>query len=118
MGRYYNGDIEGKFWFGVQCSTAPERFGCQEVQDHIDYYIDEDSMDEVNMELTSIINKLGDQLQKFEEFFKNNDSYNPAMLKEAGLNEKLIGEYADYHLGLKIKKCLEENGSCQFTAEV
>lgn len=21
MGRYYNGDIEGKFWFGVQSSN-------------------------------------------------------------------------------------------------
>ena len=27
MGRYYNGDIEGKFWFAVQSSDASERFG-------------------------------------------------------------------------------------------
>lgn len=38
MGRYYSGDIEGKFWFAVQPSDAPslgkqieecvERAGC------------------------------------------------------------------------------------------
>lgn len=27
MGRYYNGDIEGKFWFGVQSSTDADFFG-------------------------------------------------------------------------------------------
>ena len=27
MGRYYNGDIEGKFWFGLQSSESPNRFG-------------------------------------------------------------------------------------------
>ena len=27
MGRYYTGDIEGKFWFGVQSSYAPENIG-------------------------------------------------------------------------------------------
>ena len=32
MGRYYSGDIEGKFWFAVQSSTSPERFGAVENQ--------------------------------------------------------------------------------------
>lgn len=27
MGRYYSGDISGKFWFGVQSSTDAENFG-------------------------------------------------------------------------------------------
>ena len=27
MGRYYNGDIEGKFWFGVQSSDDADFFG-------------------------------------------------------------------------------------------
>ena len=30
MGRYYSGDIEGKFWFGVQSSTDGEFFGAEE----------------------------------------------------------------------------------------
>jgi hypothetical protein len=27
MGRWYFGDIEGKFWFGVQCSCPMDKFG-------------------------------------------------------------------------------------------
>ena len=27
MGRYYQGDIEGKFWFGIQSSTDANFFG-------------------------------------------------------------------------------------------
>jgi len=27
MGRYYYGDIEGKFWFGVQCTDCMESYG-------------------------------------------------------------------------------------------
>ena len=27
MGRYYTGDIEGKFWFALQSSNAASRFG-------------------------------------------------------------------------------------------
>jgi len=27
MGRYYNGDIEGKFWFAVQSSDDADFFG-------------------------------------------------------------------------------------------
>ena len=46
MGRYYSGDIEGKFMFAVQSSDAPERFGAIENQDYIDYWIDSDSIDE------------------------------------------------------------------------
>ena len=27
MGRYYDGDISGELWFGVQSSDAADRFG-------------------------------------------------------------------------------------------
>ena len=29
MGRYYNGDIEGKFWFAVQSSDDADYFGVE-----------------------------------------------------------------------------------------
>jgi hypothetical protein len=29
MGRYYNGDIEGKFWVAVQSSNAADQFGVE-----------------------------------------------------------------------------------------
>ena len=32
MGRYYDGDIEGKFWFGVQSSDDADFFGSKGYQ--------------------------------------------------------------------------------------
>ena len=31
MGRYYDGDIEGKFWFGIQSSADGEFFGARPI---------------------------------------------------------------------------------------
>lgn len=37
MGRYYYGDIEGKFWFGIQSSADPKYLGCYVDPDKHDY---------------------------------------------------------------------------------
>ena len=43
MGRYYNGDIEGKFWFGVQDSDDASFFGGEKVEpNYIEYYFEKD----------------------------------------------------------------------------
>jgi len=119
MGRYYHGDIEGKFWFAVQGSDVGERFGCV-IQDQpcIDYYIGEDQKDEIINELKAIEEKLGDELKKFHDFFNKNNSYNDKMLEEAGLDRSLLQDYADYGFGQKLLKCVEENGECNFSAEL
>lgn len=119
MGRYYSGDIEGKFWFGVQSSTVGERFGCvEQEQTHIDYYIDEDDKQSIIDELKVIEDAAGDELKKFDEFFNLHSSYNDQMLIDAGLDTKLLGEYADYKFGKKLLACVEEHGNCSFTAEL
>ena len=120
MGRYYSGDIEGKFWFGVQSSTVGgDRFGCMENDPgYIDYYADEDQLPEINEELTNIQNKMGDQLAKYDEFFGKINSYNDQMMVDAGLDLTLLGEYADHRFGIKLRDCITEHGSCSFTAEL
>jgi len=119
MGRWYHGDIEGKFWFAIQGSDVGERFGCV-VQDQpsIDYYIGEDQKDEIINELKVIEEKLGDELKKFHDFFNKNNGWNDKMLEEAGLNPNLLQDYADYGFGQKLLKCVEENGECNFSAEL
>ena len=42
MGRYYNGDIEGKFMFAVQSSNAADRFGSEGYSNYLEYYFSED----------------------------------------------------------------------------
>ena len=122
MGRYYSGDIEGKFWFGVQASTVGERFGCvEQEQNYIDYYIDE--VEPIKEELERMQKENGEHINKFQKFFDDLEKsgkpgYNDQMLIDAGLDPSKLGEYADYRFGKKLLACVEENGSCSFTAEL
>ena len=59
MGRYYEGDIDGKFWFGIQDSDDGEFFGAeQEESNWISYYlskeefIESDGINKCKKELT------------------------------------------------------------------
>jgi len=49
MGRYYEGDIDGKFWFAVQSSDDGEFFGAEEQESNwIDYYVDKETFEEID----------------------------------------------------------------------
>ena len=124
MGRYVMGDIEHKFWFTVQNSNAADRFGVTGVEpSELYYYFDIDNLEDVEEELNVIKKQLGEYRTKMNEFFKSNQWYSDAdLVKYLGLPEakveNLLKDYADYELGMKIKKCIKENGSCEFTAEL
>ena len=46
MGRYYEGDIEGKFWFAIQDSDDGEFFGAEQQESNwIDYYLDKEEFE-------------------------------------------------------------------------
>ena len=68
MGRYYNGDIEGKFWFGVQSSSAADRFGVTGHQPEIlEYYFDEENLETIEEELSTILESLNGFKDKLDE---------------------------------------------------
>ena len=119
MGRYYSGDIEGKFWFGVQSSDAADRFGVigNEPQ-YLEYYYDEDNLDEVEAEIKRIEDELGDKLETLDKFFSERYSYSDDELSAIGIDSHDISEYADIGLGRKIRDCIKENGVCSFTTEL
>ena len=74
MGRYYQGDINGKFWFALQPSDAPSRVGGEETEpNYINYYFNEDHLDEVNEEIKAIEEKLGDNKKIIDDFFSKRD---------------------------------------------
>jgi len=53
MGRYYYGDIDGKFWFGVQSSDAADRFGkTGHAPSHLEYYFEIDDLPMVGKEIS------------------------------------------------------------------
>ena len=124
MGRYYLGSIEGKFWPTVQNSDAADRFGVTGVQpQELYYYFDEENLPEIQEGLKNIEEFLGNNLVKLHKFFEENTSYSDEKLAEylnvdLGVTKRLLSEYADYELGLKILKAVQENGQCEFTTEL
>jgi hypothetical protein len=117
MGRYYSGDIQGKFWFGVQSSCAASRFGGAESEpSYINYYFDEDHLQEIESEIKKIENSI--DVKKIDNFFEGKNGYNDEALSEAGITRKELEEYADLILGRKIFNCVKQSGVCSFDAEL
>jgi hypothetical protein len=129
MGRFYNGDIEGKFWFGVQASDDALHFGAEETEPaYIDYYVDD--LEAVEAGLNKAREQLGEDEQRLNDFFKSVEiGYNNEMiikhyqeayqieLLESQINEKLA-LLARIQLGEKIHHAVKENGSCSFSADI
>ena len=112
MGRYYSGDIEGKFMFAIQSSNAPERFGASENNSCIDYYIDSSQIDEVREEVKQIETKHANQIKRIDKMFDENNHYNDTTKAKYGVTDKGLSEYADLRLGRQILKYLEDNPDC------
>jgi hypothetical protein len=119
MGRYYNGDIEGKFWFALQSSDAASRFGGEELEpSYISYHFNEDHLKEVEEEIKYIEEKLGDNKKIIDDFFSKKQSYSDQDLEDINISRAMLSDYADLDLGIKIRDCIVENGECNFDAEL
>ena len=118
MGRYYSGDIDGKFWFGVQSSNAADRFGViGDEPAYLTYYFDEEHLEDVEAEISEIEESLGDKIQKLDDFFASVNGYTDKDIHALGITSEELSDYADLGLGIKIRDCIKENGSCSFEAE-
>lgn len=132
MGRYYSGDIEGKFWFAVQDSDDAEFFGGtneeeldEETDDLIGIYYNfyESDKERIKMGIKECEDQLGSWLPKLDEFFEGATGYNNRILAKAiGADESDVQEmlvwYARLGLGKKILESVEKIGQCCFSAEV
>jgi hypothetical protein len=115
MGRYYSGDIEGKFMFGVQSSTAADRFGATYFEpNYVEYYFDEEQLETIKEQL----DELREAYLKTQEYFKDRISYTDEDAKANGITEQDLSDYADYALGEKIMNCIIGSGTCSFQAEL
>lgn len=119
MGRYYQGDIEGKFWFALQPSDAASRFGGEETEpSYINYYFNEDHLEGVENEIQAIEESLGEKKTIIDNFFKEKGGYSNDDLVKLGITENEMLDYADLGLGIQIRDCVLENGDCNFEAEL
>tara|TARA_R100000458_G_scaffold17138_1_gene14857 strand:+ start:442 stop:828 length:387 start_codon:yes stop_codon:yes gene_type:complete len=128
MGRYYHGDIEGKFWFGIQSSTDAEFFGAEGYRpNELNYYFSEEDLKKVTHKIKICEKELGKDLGRLAKFFKEHHMYNDDRLMKHWIDEyddysfdvkDKLEWYARHILGVKIRKCIEDFGSCSFTAEL
>lgn len=125
MGRYYYGDIEGKFWFGLQNSDAADRFGVAgQEPNYIEYYFTRDNLKDVEEELEYIKKELGVHLiGMLEQWFETAKVSDYGSLEEYLNMDKnqtlyVVSLYADYILGVKIADHIKNKGECSFTAEL
>jgi hypothetical protein len=117
MGRYYNGDIEGKFWFGLQSSVAADRFGYEGTTNYLEYHFDEEELPTVESEIKKIEESIDEK--KIESYlYGDKGGYTKQTLEQNGITETQLSEYADLLLGRKIRDCIKETGECNFDAEL
>ena len=129
METFYQGDIEGKFWFAVQPSNDADFFGVEGVHPQIlEYEFYEDDEPSVRKGLEKCLKALGDAKPHLDKFFEINDCYNNESLM-AYLNEhmkpcftkadirNILEWYARYQLGTEILKSIDQRGQCVFEAE-
>lgn len=123
MGRYYSGDIEGKFWFAVQSSDDADFFGVSGYQPSmLQYYFEKENIPDIKKGIKECKKTLGENKEKLDKFFKGVNSYSDKQiakkLKKTEVKVKeLLVWYARLELGEKILKCVKDNGSCEFEAE-
>lgn len=128
MGRYYSGDIDGKFAFGIQSSDAADRFGViGQPPEYLQYNYSKDDLKTLQEELKNIEDAFGahkSALKIYFDLYKTQDDAPlsfQSYLKEGGLPEltkEQLSEYYDYVLGRKILDCIQETGYCSFDAEL
>ena len=109
MGRYYTGDIDGKFMFAVQNSDAGERFGAvSQHSNYIDYVVyKEDSYEDICNELNAI--EQTGCIKRVTKMFDNEVGYNDDICQKYGVSQKDLMEFADYRMGKQIKEWFDNN---------
>ena len=131
MGRNYWGDIEGKFWFGIQSSDDPSYFKepCSIEEDEdgdetsLVYSFDETDVEAIEEVVGEIINELGDSKEKLDKFLDLRDSSGDDLIsKETGIlasdMKSILTLYARMKLGNQILDCIRKNGQCIFECEL
>jgi len=121
MGRYYDGDIEGKFAFGIQDSDDASFFG---VEAHepctIEYSFESDDLKKVEEGIEKCKKLMGKHKEKLDKAFKEKKNIEISELLGIDEEEALLCLKWYYRLGLgiKIRDCIKKIGHCYFTAEL
>lgn len=119
MGRYYSGDIEGKFWFGIQASEDPEFFEPEYTANIIQWEFLKENIENVEEKIDECNTNLGFYGEMLDNFFENKDYYSDSELAKIldvtiPFLKHILEWYARKELGLKILDKLKKDGKCVF----
>lgn len=127
MGRYYYGDIEGKFVFGLQSSFAADQFGSEAVDESYEeldddgdtcwveqysYYFCEDHLDDIKDGLTNLYTRMTPYKNTLKRAY-----HSSSIFQLTDEESRLYPLYADFRLGCQILECVERTGSCSFEVD-
>jgi hypothetical protein len=139
MGRYFsergNDSFEGKFLFGIQSSTAADRFGVAYSEpNYVTYFYDTDDLETVSSELDDIEQWLREKKNISIDALNLNSLRQPdALLHEEvdtkylkplydlineSTDRELISELADYELGIQIEWTIRKYLSAELECEL
>ena len=123
MGRYYNGDIEGKFWFAVQSSNDADFFGVEGTSGFLHYHFFQDDLPNIKKGIETCFEELGLYHMRLKSYFEQTNGYTDKELAEhLKISEKKLTNflqwYARLELGQQIRSCVERTGECSFEAEL
>ena len=123
MGRYYSGDIDGKFMFAVQSSNDADFFGVKGTEpSRLDYVFEKEDLPKVKEGIKKCKAYLVNFKPKLKKFFKGKEYYSREELQKfMGVDENTLHDIlkwtARLTLGKRIEKCIEKTGKCNFEAE-
>lgn len=123
MGRYYSGDIDGKFVFGIQDSNAADRFGVTgEHPYYLEYYFTEENIPQIESELRNIKEAFGKDFDSLYDIVENYGYSQSRVVELFNIDDHqaqvYLSEIADYMLGEQILEKVKEQGYCSFDAEL
>ncbi len=124
MGRYYSGDIEGKFWFGLQSSNDADFFGViGRDPNYLEYAFEETHLPSIRKGINECREKLGRYESEIKSFLASTNGYTDKQIEER-LNlpkentRTMLEWYARLQLGEKILAHVEKHRTCYFQAEL
>ncbi len=120
MGRYYNGDINGKFWFAVQSSDDAEQFGASASESgYIPYSATE--LCPIKSRLCQIFDELQEPpvFWDIESSDKDETEFYAAYSKYREEHEDSGDKlWAALDIGLRLYHVVKAEGYCYFEAEL
>ena len=125
MGRYYNGDIEGKMWFAVQDSNDWDFFGKEGYSpERLEYYYEKEDLPKIKKGIEKCKKALGKYKKELDLLFKREEGYNDKEITEClGIKEDevkpILEWYARLEKGEQLYNYLKqkENDYCEFEVE-